>query len=989
MTARRYFIAEARSVGVRRIVGTVALILVAAGLLLAAVTWGPHLVRDYLASRVSAVIGREVKIGAIHVEPFRRGIQLTDFEVAGAAADRDPLLVVPEVSAQLDLSAALRGRVQLSGLRMTSPTARFARLAPGRFSFQDILDHLRANGDDTDQPVPFVLEEAGIENGTLVVRDDVADTSLQFLRLDGDLEGLTNQSDRPGPLRGAASFTFQGAPVEVTVQGAPLAESPKLRSHIMFSRLAVDTVAAYLPLGKAVRASGALAAAADVTYEAGNWTLAGGSLDLKDATLQDGPLQVAVVQSLKVDGLRLDFAHKLAAAQALRIDAARLKLIRDEQGRLPFMQLASAAGSDNQKASRVRMEAGSAGEAQGRWRYSLETAALADVQVEFVDQTLPAERRLPIATIDVRAENLSSDPSVSIPLHVSMVMEKEERISAQGSLQPMPFEFRGRVEASGFGLSHFEPYLGLLPNLSLVSAGVWGEGDVEIAADAQRQMTAMNYYGELSINDVLVLDNVLDTEFVRWSALVAPEVSVEWQPATIGDTRIDVGDIAFVDFFGRAILDEEGQLNLKYVLDPSQDEADPDEIEIALHAESPNARDGRLFVTTGTLRVASGHINFTDNFVEPKYTVDLTQLSGSITGVATDQREPATISIEGLVNGEAPLQIEGKINLLAPQPMLDLQATAHDIELTQLSPYAVRWAGYAIESGTLSAEVHYQIEGSQLDADNQLVLHELKLGEKVESSEASDLPLRLALSLLRDREGNVSLNLPISGSLTDPEFSFPGLVSRAMVGLFRKVATAPFSFLASIAGGGESGGPDEAADQGLDFVRFPAGRSALEEDQLRKLRQLAAALENREAVGLQVIGYVDRTADREGLREERLESALNQGSEKVETAGEAGFAASTRRERLLALYRQWGGGAISTEGLETSDLEKLLLERIEISEAELLILARRRGVSVIEALSEAGLDSERIKLLAPQFASDSRDLPASRAQLEIVERKRA
>lgn len=362
----------------------------------------------------------------------------------------------------------------------------------------------------------------------------------------------------------------------------------------------------------------------------------------------------------------------------------------------------------------------------------------------------------------------------------------------------------------------------------------------------------------------------------------------------------------------------------------------------------------------------------------------LTQLSGSIAGVASDQRDPADMSISGLVNGEASLEIEGKINLLAPQPMLDLEATARDIELTQLSPYAVRWAGYVIESGNLSAKVRHRVEGRQLEADNRFVLHQLKLGEKVQSSEASDLPLRLALSLLSDRQGNVTLNLPISGSLTDPEFSFPGLVSRAVAGLLRKVATAPFSFLASIAGGGASGeaadaATEEATEEELDYVRFAAGLSTLGEDQLRKLRQLAAALEERQAVGLQVIGYADRTADREGLRRERLESALRPGSDKAVMAANAELSEETRRKRLLALYRDWVGGAVSADGLSTRDLEKLLLGRIEISEAELLILARRRGVTAVEALVEAGLSGERIKLLAPQFAAESGELPASRA----------
>lgn len=311
-------------------------------------------------------------------------------------------------------------------------------------------------------------------------------------------------------------------------------------------------------------------------------------------------------------------------------------------------------------------------------------------------------------------------------------------------------------------------------------------------------------------------------------------------------------------------------------------------------------------VRIGTLRVASGHVNFTDNFVEPNYTADLTALSGTVTGISTSDAKPAQVAISGSVNRDGPLEIQGSVGLLAEPRSLDLRATARDIELTKLTPYAVRWAGYTIESGTLSAVVHYEIEGGRLEAENRFVLQKLELGERVPSADAPDLPLELALSLLRDRDGTVTLNLPINGSLADPQFSVAGLIGQALAALVRRIATAPFALLASLAGpggdedasreaagradaaigaghAGSSGNPGKAdsavdrrqadatagarkAEVDLSLIRFPPGSADIGNGQRRTLQRLAQGLARRPGLQLDIAGYADRASDRQALQ---------------------------------------------------------------------------------------------------------------------------
>ncbi len=169
--------------------------------------------------------------------------------------------------------------------------------------------------------------------------------------------------------------------------------------------------------------------------------------------------------------------------------------------------------------------------------------------------------------------------------------------------------------------------------------------------------------------------------------------------------------------------------------------------------------------------------------------------------------------VTGRVDDDTPLEITGKIAPLAQNRYLDLRAVARGFDLPKLSAYSGRWAGYAIEKGKLTADVRYRIDGDRLAAENKLVINQLTFGDRVESPDATSLPVRLAVSLLKDRNGNIDLDLPISGTISDPQFSVGGLLWRAIGNLIVKVVTSPFSFLASL------GGADTAE---LSHIAFPA-----------------------------------------------------------------------------------------------------------------------------------------------------------------------
>ena len=145
-----------------------------------------------------------------------------------------------------------------------------------------------------------------------------------------------------------------------------------------------------------------------------------------------------------------------------------------------------------------------------------------------------------------------------------------------------------------------------------------------------------------------------------------------------------------------------------------------------------------------------------------------------------------------------------------------------------------------------------------------MVLNQLTFGDKTNSPDATKLPVLLAVALLKDSRGNIDINLPISGSLDDPEFSVGGIVVRVVLNLVVKAVTSPFSLLASAFGGGEE----------LSYVEFAPGSAALTEDSQQRIDTLIKALTDRPGLKMDLSGRADPKTDMEGLRQAWIESKI-------------------------------------------------------------------------------------------------------------------
>ncbi|HXZ86952.1 MAG TPA: DUF748 domain-containing protein, partial [Candidatus Binataceae bacterium] len=445
------------------------------------------------------------------------------------------------------------------------------------------------------------------------------------------------------------------------------------------------------------------------------------------------------------------------------------------------------------------------------------------------------------------------------------------------------------------------------------------------------------------------------------------------------------------DFYARIILDRNGRLNLSDIttnpqaapksLTREQTAAAPAAVPSPTPTPAPTppaaaaspaapgqpgapaAKPINADIEVDRITLEGGHVNYTDDFIKPNYSANLTEIGGKVGAFGTHTTTPADVALQGKVNGSAPIGITGSINPLAPMAYVNIGAKADGIELTNLTPYSTKYTGYPIIKGTLTLDVHYLLDQNNLTANNHIFIDQFTFGDRVESKDATNLPVRLAVALLKNSKGQIDLNLPVSGSLSDPQFSIGGVIWQVFKNLIVKAATSPFSLIAAAFGGGES--------QELSYIEFAPGYATLTPDSISRLTTIAKALKDRTGLRMGIAGRVDPEFDRAGLREAKVERLVR---EQAEEAGVEAKAPLSQDEYDKYLKRAYKAAEFPkpkdfmgfNKSLPPDEMKKLLITNMAVTDQDLKKLADARADAVRGWMAKQ-IDPGRLFESAPQL----------------------
>ena len=594
--------------------------------------------------------------------------------------------------------------------------------------------------------------------------------------------------------------------------------------------------------------------------------------------------------------------------------------------------------------------------AEKPWRIVIKETVVDRYSVRFEDRATDPPVEIALDRLRLKAENIATGGKQRGRFSFATLYNREGSVSLNGAFAVDPPSMDARLRAKALPIGPMQPYFAEKVKILLTGGTITADGNVSFDAPKNKPVRA-GFRGEASVNDFSSLDKAVGEEFLKFAALHFGGVEVGYNP-----TSVVLREISLTDFYSRIIVNPDGTLNVQGIV--TKEGAGQD------NAASQPAATPAVPVRIDVVTLQGGAVNFSDKFIKPNYSAGLVEIGGRVSGLSSEEGRLADIDLRGKLENSAPLEIVGKINPLAKDLFLDLKVDFRDMDLSPLSPYSGRYAGYGIQKGKLTLNLKYHIEKRKLDSENKVFLDQFTFGDTVDSPDATKLPVRLAVALLKDRSGEIHLDLPVTGSIDDPKFSVWGVVWKIIVNLLVKAATSPFALLGAIFGGGEE----------LSYLEFDPGSSVLPVSGAAKLGNLAKVLTERPALKLDIEGHVDVENDREGMRQllfrrkvaaRKLADLVKAGrpaqapdNVRVDPAEYPKYLTRAYKLEKFPKPRNFIGMA---KDLPVPEMEKLMLTHIQVTDDDLRQLAVERASRVRDRLVASGkVEPGRIFLVEPK-----------------------
>jgi len=894
-----------------------------------------------------------------------------------AAADGGELFGLEQLLVSGVDFEVLAGRLHIAGVEIQGPAAKVSRDAKGQINLAALYappphqDKPTEAEPQSKRPFSFILDELKLAQGKIAFSDAAAASPFHttLYPLEVSVKNFNNapesKLDVSFSAKTEAGEAFSG---NSTISLAPLVAS----GSISLSGISVPKYAPYfqskVPFeikGTSVDfatdyhfAQGAQAPAVTLT----NMKSAVHSLTIGARGESDLPIQIG---SIELSGGAFNLAGKQLTIAEVSSSKGAIDVVRHQDGQLNLLKLLAPPRPGQDEPGPVEAPAPAGGPA---WHIAINSIKLNDYAIRAQDLQAPEPVTITADNLQLGLQNVSLDPSQESGLSLSLLLNQTGKMSIDGRIRLQPLLADLQLNWQDIEIKPFEPYFRDQVKVHVVGGKLAAAGNFRLEKQPPDQLV-INYAGDFGLFDFTSLPKAEGDEIVKWQTFALTGIKAGNAPLQFEAQR--------VDFFGFTFfvrINPDGTINFRQVLKDEAEKPAAAKTETPPPTAAPAPRKGSQAAKQGTapaqkqpLPVAikihevvlrDGDIDFTDNYIQPSFHARFYSAAGTITGLSTEPGSQAAVQIKAKVDEHAPAQIVGKINPLTPDLFLDMSISAKNLDLTITNPYARKFAGYPVKKGKLNFDFKYKIVKDNLDANHRLEFDNLTLGEKVNSPDATDLPIKFALSLMQDRNGDMVLELPISGKLSDPKFDFSKIIKAALSNIMKKIVTAPFAMLGSIFGAARS--------EDLNYVEFAPGSSEITAEAAKKLDLISKGLFERPKLELDITGYVDQQADAKVLLEQKQKQlqaaeAAKQQAPQTAPKGKAVGKSEAKKTAQESPTEQ----AQKADAGQKPPAPVAAAPKPELDPKELEQLAANRAKSVRDYLLKSGqLEPERIFIVA-------------------------
>lgn len=820
------------------------------------------------------------------------------------------------------------------------------------------------------KPATFSVASLAVSNGSVHFSDaqPAGGFKATLSEIDINIKNLNNAPDKTANyelsmlLDNEATLAADG-----TFSVAPLAAT----ASVELRDLKLQKTWPYLAQFLTAPVKGTLGAAFDVSYsQDSGFDARNGSLGARGISTSYGNKEGFDLALLEIKGASFNQKDHRGVIDDIRLSKGSISLSKGSEGSISLLSLIKTNKSAASAApSRVAAPPKTAKNAKP-FSWSLKRFQLDRFNASFTDRSRAENPNFSLTNSQVSLTNLNGPKFTPAGLKFSSTFNKQTPLKAAGLLTPLPFRYKGDISVGRLQIRDFEDYFPDTVNVYIIGGSIDSGMNVDISLKDGKPVGS--FKGSCGVRSFHSIDAVAEEDLLKWESLQFDQIQGTLEPLSLG-----IHEVALNNVYSRIVVRKDGTLNLQNLVDKpettnqSQVSADKGQksetvshtSEVKSQGTTPTAGPS---ITIGAVTVQDGTISFTDRHLPQTFNSTFYNLGGRISGLSSEDSKLADVDLRGNLENHSPMQITGRINPLRSDLFIDLKLSFKDIDLSPVTPYSGTYLGYTVEKGKLFLDLKYLIDKKLLSSENNVFIDQFTFGTKVESDKATTLPVRLAVALLKDRKGEIHLDLPVTGRTDDPKFSIWGMVWQVVKNLITKAVTSPFSLLSSMMGGG----------QDFSSIQFATGSSRLTAAEELKLSALAKALADRPGLKVEIKGYVEREKDAEGYRRELLNQKLRNekflllAKERQVKEGESADSIQIVPEEtsklLKAVYKKEKfpkpRNAIGlVKDLPDNEMRKLIIANTVVGETEFQGLARERATAVMDFLvNKGGLPAERL-----------------------------
>ena len=919
----------------------------------------PRIIRAQVLHQAALRLHRSATVAKVSFNPFTLAVLMAGFELRDH--DRTQLAAFDTLVVNFSIGSIPRRALVLDEFRLVRPVIVARLLADGRPAIADLLP---AKADPPPGPAPaaphgapatapayrpprLLIHKAAVSVGAITFRDESRHPLVEaaFNNLGIAVNGLSTLPEDKGDHTLVVTF---GGGAQITWKGTSSFQPLRLEGEVGITGIRPARISelfgAHWPLlatdgGMELMVRYVVDQATDGTLQL---TIPTARLDAHQLALRPpgAAEDWARLPAMEVRGVRAMYPQRTAHVDLVRLSRLWLAVTRESDGTLSWQRLADS----------LRAHADTARTAAPPWAAVVDTFEIDSATIAVTDRTITPEASEQLSQLLVRLHNVTTDSTARTGVECAAALGTG-RMRVSGGMTRAPFNADLDIEATALPLARGQPWLGHAAPIRLLDGAASARGHLVMRGGRP----SMRFDGGASVERLTIADSAGDS-LLTWRTM-----SVRGIRYTKDPDLLRIANIALERPFARIAINRNRELNLS-----------------ALSALASSDTTSRLPYEILVVDIKDGLIDFSDQSLVLPFRTLIDSAQGSIRDVASFGGTPGALDLSGRILPAGTAGARGTLNVADPLAATTISAEIRNFVMSDLTPYSAQFMGYAIQRGRLDMDLNYRIEGRQLHADHHIVTTNLELGAAVEGGESPGFLVRLALSLMHDSQGRITLDVPVEGSVDSPDFSYRAVVWQGVKQILRRVATAPFRFLGHMLG---------ISGEDPELVEFEPGRTDLLPPERIKLDTLSAELLRRPQLTIGVEGRYDSVADIAATQEALLGARVQARRDSVAAHTRGDTSATVLAGILEALYiQQFSRPALdSLRAAHTgadgqlaatpyyAEVRARLLAAMPVPAGLLESLGRQRGAAIAAVLrARPGLDTTRITVTGIAPASRRR-----------------